>query len=341
MTGVVFDIGGTQLRAGLFDPKRGLRAKTILKKPTPNTVLFPRFRPEDLQRRLLHDVESFFHSLAAGDRVSWFSVAIAGPVTREGVVHRAPSLWGASQRPLALRRVLEKRLGVPGHVMNDVTAAAAFFAHEPRYRSFRRFGVLTVSTGLGLKIYDRDQNDCLISPTGLGGEIGHLPLGGWGEGFSCSCGKKGHINGISSGRGAPALIRFLAKKHPLLFHRSSLRRMATLESAPFAENAIRCLREHPQEDFSKMFLDHATAPLANLLHALTLSLGLERFILMGGVALSFGSAYRAALLKHLQRAGIYGRSRRQIDRLIDLAPRRDDFGLWGAGFLGSANAGKT
>lgn len=333
--GAVFDIGGTRLRAALFDLSKMGETSGVLVAPTPNRLLFPDLLPGQLKRRLLVQMDAFLRDLQRQRKVSWFSVAIAGPVGADGVVHRAPSLWGTDRTPVPLQKILQKRWALPGRVVNDVTAAAHCFAQDMRYARYARFGVWTVSTGLGLKIYDRASQSCLMGPTGLGGEIGHLPWGGGSSSVPCSCGKTGHLNCISSGRGIPSLALALAEASPEVFRRSVLS-----ENDLKDKSFLRRVVSAPRDPFSRLFVEETTRPLAHVIHGLVLSLGIEKFIFMGGVARTLGPLYREALASHLRRSGIYGRSARDLERLIDLAPPRDDFGLRGAGVLGELFFGK-
>lgn len=326
MTTAVFDVGGTFLRAGIY--RRGRLARAFFKRATPTKLTLPGMPPPELQRRLLETLDDLRDLVAAEAEPERFGVAIAGPVSGEGVVQRAPSLWGAYDRPLALRQILKRRWRMDGVVVNDVTAAAAHFASQGRYDRFRRIAVLTVSTGIGLKVWDRVLGECLLGPKGFGGEVGHWP---WPTENACSCGRLNHMNGAASGRSMEYMARRLALERPAVFRRSFLHRLVEGDAARIDVSGLAVLAKQPDDAFYGEYLERISAPVAQAVGALAVSLGLEKFVLMGGVVGTFGAGYKRALLRHLRRQGVYGRSSAAIDDLLDLAPPGLEPGLLGVG----------
>lgn len=326
--GVVFDVGGTTLRAGLYRPGRGLARGSVHREPTPSRLTHPGLSVDALQALLCDRLRSLTDRWP---EARWVSAAVAGPTSPSGVVHRAPSLWGDSRRSLDLQRRLA-RPGRPARVVNDVTAAAAHFAAQPAYRRYPRLGVLTVSTGLGLKVVDTRTGEAFLNGDGYGGEIGHLPWESTEAEDPCTCGRRGHVNAAGSGRGAERSARNAARRDVPGFRASSLYRRVSGDPSALT-TALLMTAAAAGDDFAAAWLARTVAPVARILATLTLALGLEKFVVMGGLALAAGGVYTRELRRQIAAQGLYGRTPSAVRRLVEAAPPRDDYGLLGAGRL--------
>ncbi|MDR5675949.1 MAG: ROK family protein [Armatimonadota bacterium] len=188
---VAVDLGGTWIRAGRVSPAGAVME--AVRVPTPQTG------PEavadaigELVRRL--------GPLPPG-RVG---VAVPGPLSvREGVVFEPPNLKG--WRDVPLRGMLEERLGRPVVLENDANAAAVGEWWCGAGRGSRHLVYVTVSTGVGggLVLDGR----LYRGATDTAGEIGHVLVDP--EGPVCSCGRRGHLEGIASG---PAIARWVHER---------------------------------------------------------------------------------------------------------------------------------
>lgn len=166
---LVFDIGGTTCRAGLYDPVREcLLRSTALSADEAR-------RPGGTAKQQLARFASCLDALAdqVVDRpreIRGVVVGFPGPVTADGIVLAAPTLWpGTDLPPLALGQYLERRwAGTPVLVINELTAAG--FAYALTRRS--TFCVVTVSSGVGHKVFVDGRP--LLGAGGEGGEIGHV-----------------------------------------------------------------------------------------------------------------------------------------------------------------------
>jgi glucokinase len=74
-------------------------------------------------------------------------------------------------------------------------------------------------------------------------------------------------------------------------------------------------------------------PLAQAVSGVFASVGVCRYILMGGFALAVGEPYRRLLVAELVRLGCFGLDPGQIDAMVSLGAADDDHGLIGAGRL--------
>lgn len=109
--------------------------------------------------------------VADGEEIAGLGVSIGGNVSGGRTVTRAPFLeW----KNVALADELERELGVPVSVENDVTALAIAEQWFGEVRGTPAFAVVTIGAGVGygLVIHDRVVN---TPDTGLG-LGGHLPL---------------------------------------------------------------------------------------------------------------------------------------------------------------------
>ena len=131
----------------------------------------------DLVRELAGSVEAAASLAAVG-------VSVGGKVARSRVVTRAPFLgW----RDVHLATALEKALGVPVFVENDVAGLAAAEQWFGAGRGTSTFAVLTIGAGVGYGLVVNDQV-ITTSDSGLG-LGGHVPLDE--NGPLCDAGHRG------------------------------------------------------------------------------------------------------------------------------------------------------
>src|SRR6185436_5178187 len=153
---IVFDVGGTYLRSGALLADGNLRqtGKRRLKNHVDGSE--PGAIWCDLVETIVRSVGE--HAPDA-PRSSPLVIAFPGPVTASGRVLSAPSLTGMRGCPYELGAELAQRTGRRIHLLNDVSAAAWYVGTQTRAR---RFVVVTVSSGIGSKIYDRSQSPAVL-----------------------------------------------------------------------------------------------------------------------------------------------------------------------------------
>lgn len=331
---IVFDIGGTTMRSGVFTASRRL-LKPVLSRHSPSFLSYPDVSTARLQRLLLDCIFEAVEQMRLAHRgraLRHISIAVPGPVTREGVIRNAPPLWGRGEKAMPLKALVEKNLRVNCLVVNDMTAAAARYASLEQFRSHRLICVVTVSSGVGNKVFDVQTMEPLLDSKGISGELGHvsvsLPTGV----DACDCGKRGHLSAIASGRGAARFAQYMAQTRPRDFSRSILSQWTNRE-------AKRITAEHLAagakigDRFVLSVLGEVTLPLAHALNVLVGSVGIEKIIIVGGFALGVGPPYLRALRNNWIRLGSFGRTSREIQDLLTLGAADDYSGLIGAGIL--------
>ncbi len=331
---IVFDVGGTTLRASVVTSQGRLVAPP-LRMETPNIWNYPHEPLARVQTRLVDVLVATTRHLQQQYRhlaLRHVGIAMAGPVTHDGVVRHVSGLWGHRGHQFPLLARLKRQLHLRYLIVNDMTAAAAYYGSLPPYRRARWIAVITVSSGVGSKVVDTHTREVLLDPAGISGELGHVRVDRSPTALRCECGVRGHVQGLCSGRAAERLARRLAQEQPRRFRASRLWRLTRgrpqrMTTYHLAEAVRR------QDRFALDVLDRVTEPLARAIALLVGTIGIERVILVGGFALGVGQPYLRALQRHLVHIGCYGRSAAATRALVCLGQRNDAQGLLGVGRL--------
>jgi glucokinase len=184
-THIAVDIGGTQLRAGLYlqnsiKPAKLAKIQTHQNDETPLD-------------RLISLIESIWPEEYG---ISSIGVAAPGPVNPyEGIIYTAPNIPGWTDFPLVSK--LCEHFNVPVKLGNDANLAAMGEWQYGAGKGHSHLIYLTVSTGIGGGIITN--NLPLLGEKGLAAEIGHMIV--LPDGPICGCGHAGHLEAIASGKG--------------------------------------------------------------------------------------------------------------------------------------------
>jgi predicted NBD/HSP70 family sugar kinase len=314
---LVFDLGGTNLRAGSFDLATG-------------TITCAARIASDVVRegadsvRALHDALADLACRVGDGAPRAVGMAVPGPV-HNGVAGKLPSLLGPSYDGHLDFQALGEGLwpGARVYACNDLTAAGQLYVA----RGGADFGVLTLGSGVGGKLFVNGRP--LLGRAGYGGEIGHWRVPGAAP-IACDCGGVGHLSALASGRGVVRLARWTAEQNPEAFAQSSL---ASLGASALTAPAITAAFNAGDRWAADLMLTSAQALGAGIA-ACALAAGLERFFLTGGFAVGAGEAYRALVAQaageHAWSFGVDWQS------AITLAAPDEEPGLIGAGFYALA-----
>ncbi|WP_175647278.1 ROK family protein [Streptomyces cyaneochromogenes] len=326
----VFDIGGTYLRWADWSPGHGL--SRIQRTPSPSRARLPGTAVDELQSLLVDAVAQ----PVPPDGVAGISMGAALD-HRTGTVYASAPLWGAHERPFDLLAALRSaRPDVRWHIVNDVTAALLHLADTPVAQARSKILLATISTGIACRSIDRRTGAIPVDGCGLQGEIGHLPvsvaLDGGPVELRCDCGEPGHLAAYSSGPGIRRLGEVMRDGRPDRWHASGIGTRLS-SGAEFEPAFVAALDEG--DPVATRLLDAATGPVADVVRtALCLDPQLDLVAFTGGVAVALGHHYRASLLRHLDRSGLYLTSERDPgwlrDRIVVCGPGQAD-GLVGAG----------
>lgn len=322
---LVLDAGGTNLRLGWYDPASGLLSG-VQRHPVVNFLRMPGATVAQVQEALLEQLRQLCAAMvaAAPRRVTALGISFAGPVAADGMVMDAPTIWGKRGAPLALGQRLGAALGLPVHVLNDVSAAAWRYAaaiDEP-------FCLITVSSGVGNKVHYGGTT--LVDRGGYGGEIGHLRVDFSDDAPLCDCGARGHLGAVASGRGAVEVARRLALAEPEAFAASRLAQLSADGPASITTHALAAALA-AGDPFAARCVGHGAAYMARSVAGIYAAIGVRRYVFMGGFAQALGQPYLDLLAAQLREAGMFGIEPAHIAGLLQLAEPDDDHGLIGAG----------
>ncbi|MFJ5669286.1 ROK family protein [Micromonospora sp. LA-10] len=328
----VFDIGGTHVRWAQWSPQRGLGE--VHRVPSPNFSRCADATVDELQAMLVRTITDAVP--ATGVAGLSFGAALDH---RTGTVYASAPLWGAHTRPFDLSAALRAaRPGVRWHVVNDVTAALLHLASTPPAQGLRKILLATISTGIACRTIDQRTGGIPVDICGLQGEIGHLPatvtIDGTPVDLRCDCGQLRHVAAFSSGPGIRRLGEILRQRRRGAWRASHLgRRLADGEAF---EPALAAALD-AGDALATELLDAATKPVADVVRtALCLDPEIDLVALTGGVATSLHQRYRAALLAHLTREGLYLTSDREPGWVRDRVVVSEANGLVGAGLAALA-----
>lgn len=183
------DIGGTEIKIGLFEETGKLITKTSI--PT---------RHEDTCANVLPDTANKIKELIQEYNISYklikgIGIGIPGPVTA-GIVKHCVNLYWTSSVDAA--GIMEKLTGIKAFVLNDANAAALGEQWTGGGKGHDSMVLVTIGTGIGGGIVVG--GNIIDGANGAGGEIGHITVE-YENGRQCNCGKKGCLETYASATG--------------------------------------------------------------------------------------------------------------------------------------------
>jgi C7-cyclitol 7-kinase len=322
---LVFDLGGTYLRCGVWSASSGMQA-------TSKTRIESFVNGHDSQtvwNNILCRIQAYEATVrtltAASDPIV---IAFPGPVRDRRHILSAPTVLGDETRIPDLAGQLEMWTGRRVYLLNDVSAAAWHFSVD---MTVTRFMVVTVSSGIGSKLFDKSHPAGVIDSPSWAGEIGHIVVDDRPEAPVCDCGGSGHLGAIASGRGIEREARRHAAQDPRVFCLSACATQfggtpATLNNEDhIVPGAL------ADDAWCREVIRRATKPLARVILALIVGAGLERVKIMGGFALSLGDVYLQILREEIIAECQYSVLRDEVGSLVELGDVGEEACLMGAG----------
>jgi glucokinase len=177
------DLGGTKVNVALVDQSG--RLLSAHKSP-----IHPNKEPERVIADILTAIDRCLSK--TGQKAEALGIGVAAQVDQNGVVRGSQNLgW----RNVPLKHELEKQLGLPVAVTNDVNAATW---GEWRYGSGRGkddLAVLFVGTGIGGGVITG--GNLLSGCSNSGGELGHITIVY--DGRKCHCPNRGCLEAYAGG----------------------------------------------------------------------------------------------------------------------------------------------
>lgn len=319
---LVFDIGGTTMRAGIYRTGSG-RVERVLVRDTPSFRTLAAADADEI-RAQLHRVLGEMGRSVCGERdPRAVSVGFPGPIDPDGGILAAPTIWGEDRG--TGRIPLGESLGrlwprSRVFVLNDMTAAGYRYLRHP----LDDFCILTVSSGIGHKVFLRGEP--VTGPHGRGGELGHLRVDLSRDAPVCDCGGRGHLGAVASGSAAVEQVKRVAADDPEGFRASALFRIA--ERSELDNEAI-VAAFSSGDPWTDRPIRRMARAIGQVLSAVHLAVGVERFVVVGGFAIALGPRFRDMLCAEAAACGWdLGAS---WDSMIELGRGDENAGLIGAG----------
>ena len=324
MFACVIDIGGTHIRCAASD---GNAALFHVQKKTLEP--FNRGRSSGrVWKEIIDAIAGYELSVRKIiPREAPLIISFPGPVAYPSRILNAPTLVGNDTALPDLRLELSNVTGRRTYLINDISAATW---HLSRTVEDDRFLTVTVSSGIGSKIFDRRHPDGVLDNVPFAGEIGHIRIDPSSDAMLCDCGGKGHLGAIASGRGIERCARMLARQEPARFERSACVTQfhSSADALTNEEHIVPAARE--QDAWALEIIRRCTRPLAAALLAVTASTGLDRIVVIGGFALSMGQRYLDLLQEEMLDACDYEILAEKIPGLLVMGNADEEACLQGA-----------
>jgi glucokinase len=316
---LVVDVGGTNLRIAVADGAgevNGFRT-------TPIRGFRDGLTPAAIMEWLVGEV-AVYHDAHAFDPNAPVVVSFPGPVERRRIVLAAPTLAGPQAELPDLYAMLSAALGRQVVIINDVSAAAWGLSATV---VATRFMVLTVSSGIGSKIFDRRVG--VLDDWSYAGEIGHQRVDWTPDAPLCDCGGRGHLGALSSGRGIERAARRRAAQDPG-FAKSACAHTYRATAATLTNEAHLVSAARDGDRWALGVIREGVRVLASSLLAAVLAAGVERVVVIGGFAQELGRVYLDILRNELAAATDRGPLVPDPEQLVQLAEPGDQVCLKGA-----------
>ncbi len=195
------DLGGTNIKFGLFATAGELKCKTSIRTRLGNNG---DYILDDIAKevaRILDDMG------VDKSEVKGLGIGVPGSVMPDGTINKCVNLgWGV----VKINDKLEKLTGLKVKVANDANCAALGEQWKGAGFGADMLLMVTLGTGVGGGIIYKGK--IIHGKTGGAGEMGHICVNRR-ETHRCSCGKCGCLEQYASGRGIVELAKKYLKKH--------------------------------------------------------------------------------------------------------------------------------
>jgi predicted NBD/HSP70 family sugar kinase len=331
MRALVFDLGGTFLRAGVADLSGRITQVTKVRIPSVSSGCVQGAIWEHISSCII-EYESAYGAQVPGSAP--IVISFPGPITGYRHAHQAATVAGSGPLRFDIASMLEARTGRRVLLLNDVSAAAWRIAEMTEAR---RFLVVTVSSGIGSKMFVSGPNPRVIDHLAYAGEIGHVVVDDSPSAPICDCGARGHLGAIASGRGFERHARHAAQRNARDFQNSKLVQEfgATPQTITNEEHLVPAILAG--DPWAIEVLMMCTRPLARVLLMIAVAAGLDRVFVIGGFAQALGNAYLERLRGLAFEASKFQLVEDSIPSLFQLAPYNAEVCLEGCGTFVARN----
>ena len=309
MRALAFDLGGTHLRGAVLCD--GALHHPMTQRIQSGVQIAAQ---SDIWETILSEMADFARERATllepSDPIV---ISFPGPIAGGRRILHAPTVCGAQTAFVDLAAELEARTGRTVHLINDISAAAW---HLGKRTPVDRFMVVTISSGIGSKIFDRRHADRVLDQPVYAGEIGHMVVDDCPNALVCDCGGRGHLGAIASGRGVERTARLRAREAPDLFVTSYVCRELGGSPSTLTNEEHIVPAALAGDVWTLNVVRACTRPLARTLLASAMAMGLERVFVIGGFAQALGEVYFDTLCELMVEMSRYDVVREIIPRIV-------------------------
>ena len=181
------DLGGTNLRCGLFDKQGALLLRS-------QCATRASEGPDAVIGRIVEGVDAVIAKAGVSrDQVLALGVGVPGPIIQtKGLVTSAPNMPGWNN--VELGRILVERTGITSYIENDANCAGWGEYVAGAGQGCRHMVMVTLGTGIGGAIIIDGRLH--LGRDGTAGELGHICIKDGGR--PCGCGARGCIEAYAS-----------------------------------------------------------------------------------------------------------------------------------------------
>lgn len=273
------DIGGTQIKLGVFSQTRALLHKWSVKtdlSETGNCII----------SQIDFEIKKWCQENGREkEDVCGIGLGIPEPVDKNGYVKTCVNLKWNNFNPV---EELKKRFpGVDIIAENDANVAALGEYVCGAGKKYSSTMLITIGTGIGGGIILEGR--ILSGAHGIAGEIGHITTD-MGAEERCNCGNKGCVDHISSASGIVRKMKELLEQNEEGFY-------GTLKNMDFLTAKDVCQAAEQGDELAICCIDQCMEPLAKAMAFFSHAFDPEVFVIGGGVS-SAGEVILAPLRKH-------------------------------------------
>jgi C7-cyclitol 7-kinase len=326
---ILFDLGGTHIRCAVARTCGNATSATLERKVKchiPNFLTHSTSATvwDELLQLIRDYVVRVADLVEPSDPVI---IGFPGPIDSEGRAIAAPTIIGRQVSIPDFRADVSSATARPTFLLNDMSAAAW---HLSCITDSTRFIAVTVSSGIGSKLFDRTSSAGVIDDVPYAGEIGHVTVDSDPLAPLCDCGSRGHLGAIASGRGVERAARRKAEEDEPAFSTS-------LCSSRFGAISTKINNENhlvpaalAGDAWALEVIRCCTRPLGQTLTSIAVAAGLDRIVIAGGFAQSLGSIYVEILRDTMDGRDSFPGFPIFDSQLIQLCHPNNEVGLLGA-----------
>ncbi len=295
------DVGGTEIKAGIFDKNGNIVAKGhIATKHDDNCAYIFNDIADEIDR-LINENGIYRGSVSA------IGVGVPGPVCNSVVKNCVNLNWYEEKNVSA---IMEKLTGIKTFALNDANAAAL----GESWVGTKKKNILLVTIGTGVGGGIITDGRVLEGAYGSAGEIGHITVE-YENGRKCNCGKRGCLETYASATGIVKTAKEIlaANDMPSLLREKDITAKTVFKAAEKGDKAALTV----VESFGK-YLGQALANAACIIDP-------DEIILAGGVSQA-GKAVKNVVSKYYKKNAF----KTVKNTKIKVSELKNDAGIYGA-----------